>query len=641
MDYYKRPIWKNPIFIFLLVLFFVGILFVYYSITKPIEQSNLSNNFNVLKNNKKIFVKLTYKEGKVRLIDRLTQKQKKISINSIIKNGDILKTFTDSKAVVRFGPLILRLDENTEIQILETNSNKIIISQLKGRTYSRLSSKLDYTIKTLFSEFNIKEKSAFSLDSNIKDKYLDIFILEGNLQTKIFRENVPIAEYTLKSKTKNTIYPYNPLKNILKTESIEIQDFLGKNFWLKWNYSKDLQQNLQLDSLENIELPKSIILNGYYKDGKVYLDWKLDQGKAVKGFRIVMAKDDKIPEYPNDRNHFIPDNNATQDIWTGLSNGTYNFRVGLYDGISDILLYSNNVKIIIDENSKISEKLELNVEQVNENLMKLSWNKLNIPVQGFYVLYDSENIPRYPVSEYIEISSDKVDYVLKNLDTNLSYNFRICAIIQGNCALYSNVVKKSFSRLKTKIDLKAKVIDNSVELFWNVNRFSKDNNGFRILMSEDSKPNLTNSIIKIIDSKNTNSFLWKNLQRGKTYYFVVCEYLGNNTCGVFSNIISTYIQDLDKSVNNGSIKIKAFYTWGKIHINWKVEGLQDFDNFVTLLDEKPNLKYPNEKFHLIDKQTFYDSWTVEADKVYFIKVCALKNNSCILYSKELKVDTNY
>lgn len=640
MNYYKRPIWHNPLLYVLVFILLGGIGFVYWSITRPLPKTTITqlaeNTDFVLSEN--TTPTLTKKDGKTRIIDRLTKEEREIKQGEQLPIGDTFKTFEASHATISFGnAVILRLAENSEIEILESAENTITIRQITGKIYHRVEhDSISYAVESTNSRF-VAGKSIFSLTSTTESNRIDIVILENEIDAQITKEKIPISTITLQQGTQGTIDTTKALKDIAQFNEINTETLLDDNEWINWNYQQDTEHELSSGILTNNNLPKDIILNGYYENEKVYLDWKLEDGQARNGYRVVMNTEEE-PTYPEHTNHFISNNETYNDIWPNLEPGTYHFRVGLYDGTGGILKYSNDVSIIIDNENTINGSIILDVKE-DETQAHLSWSVDNIPnIEGYYIISSEDETPTYPRDTYSKVDNQSSSYFWENLDTSKTYYFRVCAIINGNCVNYSNNSQLSFAQEKQgNIQLSGFNTDNSIYLEWNPQDLTSNNLGYRILLSENQNPSLQTSTIKAIDSRATRNYTWNDLARNKTYYLSVCEYIGDNACGVFSNTISITIPAKEVQQGDGTIKITAYYTWGKLHVNWDTINLKAIDGYYIMVSEEPTPTYPNTPFHKLDKSEFYDAWTVDSGKTYYVRACAVVRGVCTVYSNELNV----
>lgn len=639
MNYYKRPIWHSPLFYVLLIILFGGIGFVYWSITRPIPSqiNEAKNNSNEIIFSEDTTPTLTSKSGKVRITDRITQESNEINNGSTLPIGDTFETFGESRATISFGNSgSIRLEENAQVQILESDDNTITVRQIRGQVYHRIETdKISYAVESLNTRFT-SANAIFNINADTKNNRLDIALLHNEIDAQITKDGIPVSTVTIKQGTQGSIKPSQPIKDITQFNEIDIETFLEDNEWLTWNYNQDLENNLTSGILTNSDLPKEIILNARLEKDTVYLDWKLDEGTANNGYRVVMSTENEDPTYPEDTNHFISNNEALSDTWKNLKKGKYHFRVGLYDGKGAILKYSNNVTIDT-ENPIDSGAIEFSGEG-NDTSAELNWSVTEIDsIDGYYIVSSDSKNPSYPADSYEKVSATDTSYSWKNLESKKTYHFRLCVIVNDNCAVYSDNLEISLQENDGSIDLSGFITDNDVYLEWSSKDLTSNNLGFRILMSEKPNPSLNSSTVKVIDSRATTNYTWNDLARGTTYYFSVCEYLGNNTCGSFSNTLSLSIPEQEKVSGDGTIEITAYYTWGKLHINWDTINLKDIDGYYIMVSEEPEPTYPNTQFHNMTKSDFYDSWTVEENKIYYVRACAQKAGACTVYSNELKI----
>lgn len=110
-------------------------------------------------------------------------------------------------------------------------------------------------------------------------------------------------------------------------------------------YSNNLEITITAEPAEDSN--GSINLTGYYDsaNGKVYLNWTVNDMTCPKGFKIV--KDTSAnPVYPGNDYHYKSSPDTRSDYWAGLGSGTYNFRVCEYLG-GACGIYSNNLVVTV------------------------------------------------------------------------------------------------------------------------------------------------------------------------------------------------------------------------------------------------------------------------------------------------------
>lgn len=642
MNYYKRPFWYSPFFYLLILVLLGAIGFVYWSITKPLpEISTISDTQKGIEFSEDLSSILREKDGKVRVIKNISEDEQEITINDPIKTGDIITTFDESKATITFGDVAhIRLDENSAIKILEAQDNTLTVQQIKGNVYHRVDkNNISFAVQLPDAQFT-SQKSIMNINYNKNSKQAQVHVLGNTVDAQLLKDGIPLNSFVIKEGTYTEINSSTQKKPTF-TE-IDTKKIIEENIWLSWNVDADKKYSLGSGVLADSTLPQEIILNGRYENKLVLLDWKLDDGIAKNGFRVVMSDKTTEPTYPEHTNHYIRNNDKRSDQWRNLQAGTYHFRVGLYDSNGDILQYSNAVSIAVDSESENNQKISLSLSEDSE-APKLSWTTENLSeVEKFYIVSSESKKPSYPQSSYKELDKSSSSFTWNNLDDGQKYYFRICGVINKNCSVYSNEVSWDPTKetAKGSISLSAIQTNTSVYLEWQAKDLTSNNLGYRILLSENTNPSLNTSIVKIIDSRATNAFTWNDLNENTKYYFSVCEYLGNNTCGTFSNTVPVTIPTQAVSNESASIVVSGYYTWGKLHLNWESNNLQAISGYYVMVSDTANPTYPNAPYHIIDKDESYDSWTVDDAKTgddYFIKVCAHVQGSCIQYSNELKV----
>ncbi len=85
--------------------------------------------------------------------------------------------------------------------------------------------------------------------------------------------------------------------------------------------------------------------------------------------------------------------------------------------------------------------------------------------------------------------------------------------------------------------LEAELEDNGVKLEWKTEGTSE--HGFKLVKSITSNPVYPGDAYKYLSDKDTDEYTW---DVSGSCHFRVCEYLGNGTCGVYSNDVFVEMQ---------------------------------------------------------------------------------------------------
>ncbi len=198
------------------------------------------------------------------------------------------------------------------------------------------------------------------------------------------------------------------------------------------------------------QYPNAITLTGAFVDGKVQLDWSFTQGTAYHGFKIAESKVNAEPTYPvmsGDSFEYLSDPNVRSYLDSSVSAGeTHHYRVCVYDGSGTCLSYSNAVAVEIPGGSETDDQtLTLTAEANNEGKIVLNWEYSGTSEKGFKVAKSTTHQnPTYPVMEgdsYEYLSSSSANsFVDGNVNEGVTYHYRVCVYLGGQCGLYSNAV---------------------------------------------------------------------------------------------------------------------------------------------------------------------------------------------------------
>jgi hypothetical protein len=185
-------------------------------------------------------------------------------------------------------------------------------------------------------------------------------------------------------------------------------------------------------SSKSISLKSSVAANG-----TVTLNWTANFTSS-QGFKTVKSTQIN-PVYPGNDYHYLSEPNTISDTWTGLSGGTYHFRVCEYLGGS-CGTYSNDISVIVPgtttDNSDGTITLSGNV---NSGIVYLNWVVKNMSsAKGFKIVKSTEPNPVYPGNAYHYLSDPDVRTDTWTELGPATYHFRVCEYLGGSCGVYSN-----------------------------------------------------------------------------------------------------------------------------------------------------------------------------------------------------------
>lgn len=162
----------------------------------------------------------------------------------------------------------------------------------------------------------------------------------------------------IKSKEKNPQYSVDDSKDVSDGDkrSYEWKISDGKEYHFRvCNYDKDNQcliysNDISIKVPDGDDYAASVVLSAKKESDAVKLEWIISDGKAPKGFKVVVSENEK-PVYPGDNYHSITDPKAVSDEWKKDDSSkkletdkSYHFRVCVY-GSESCEIYSNDVKV--------------------------------------------------------------------------------------------------------------------------------------------------------------------------------------------------------------------------------------------------------------------------------------------------------
>jgi len=309
------------------------------------------------------------------------------------------------------------------------------------------------------------------------------------------------------------------------------------------SYSINQDKNLSTEIDPTYSDNSAITLNGTVSGNTIKLVWTLTNTNSPKGFKVVKSTAAN-PVYPGNDYHYLSESDNRSDTWSGLTNGTYHFRVCEYLG-GACGLYSNDLTLTIDSSTANNPNASITLTKaISGQTVKLSWQLNNLTsVMGYKVVKAEHINPVYPGDDYHYLSdASATTDTWNNLD-NGTYHFRVCEYLGGVCGVYSNDVLVTISETtgnEGAISLTASVIRNTVYLNWTVSTLTIDQ-GFKVVAADHELPVYPGDTYHYYADSNIRNDSWDNLITG-TYHFRVCQYLGG-ACGVYSNDVTITLSE--------------------------------------------------------------------------------------------------
>jgi len=328
-------------------------------------------------------------------------------------------------------------------------------------------------------------------------------------------------------------------------------------------------------------------VTAYTKGDRVVLIWNRINDKKLKGYAVVISKNNSQPGYPQDGClTILSDRNANYieigvnskykggDFGVYVKSGEeYYFSVtAIYEG--NIYVKGNAIKMRMPVIPNYFEKPSVKYEY-KDNKFVLSWQKIDDPrLIGYWIVISKKTKePKYPDNGYLVFINDKntTQIVIDNtipykngdvgeyLKDGEEYYFSVTAQYQDRFIAGNSIKAIYYSNLeiaKLKPKLQAKTVRWHGQLYINLKWDKIDNDklqGYRVVIS-DSNPlpdfnkdgllatisdrNITSINVKAKDKYLINGE-YKELKRGRYYYFIVYAIYSDRVVG--SNVIKVKI----------------------------------------------------------------------------------------------------
>ncbi|OGG00599.1 hypothetical protein A2Y99_01830 [Candidatus Gottesmanbacteria bacterium RBG_13_37_7] len=404
-----------------------------------------------------------------------------VAKGTTVSEGNYIKTGPESRTVIEFDDgSAIRLGENSEVRLSNLGDELILLTQYEGSVYHRVQKgNVIYNVKSL-NTLATAMGTQFTVATDVIEKKTDVIVFENQVEVSIKGEENP--KQRLLSGEKTSIALETKTVDVLpQTEEDKNTDFV------KWN--KELNENIKPEKSENIS-PKvipttkvviepttaingKVYLSGNIDNDKVNLGWTLT-GTAPYGYKLLhSAKPEPVfPLREGDQMQYFSSSETKSYSWEDLAKGmTHHFRIGIYDGIGNIISYSNNVSITIPAEEKKQEPTkttlptsktiaptsksttekttaatatEISVSAVSNETGKavVEWT-VNGSVQSGFKICAGKNInPSYPLDNCVFQSPEIRRYIFE-LPSGETYHIRAGIYVGGETKIstYSNDIE--------------------------------------------------------------------------------------------------------------------------------------------------------------------------------------------------------
>ena len=136
---------------------------------------------------------------------------------------------------------------------------------------------------------------------------------------------------------------------------------------------------------------------------------------------------------------------------------------------------------------------------------------------------------------------------------------------------------------------------------------------------------------------------WEDLGSGD-YFFRICAFTSDDGCLVYSNQIHLTIKEEDEPDDSekdqedgprektGTLNLQTLKNKDSITLNWTTNEEMDItDGFVTLVSKNSTPTYPSISSKIV-RNTKIDTWNNLDPGTYYMRVCLLDGDTCVVYS---------
>ncbi len=454
--YYKRrttPIkWLIIILIILLVLGFIYWFYTNYFSKIDVSKSNDSNlnqdQIHEISHN--LLLNLSLTEGDVQMA---VKKEGYITAikNTILHQGDKIKTGSNSRAVLNLdNGSIIRLGENTEIVLRNTEDKNFLIEELSGRVYYNLSEGANYQVKAL-DVLITALGTKFEVINNATANYVAVSNIERSVRVEVLdKSNNFVIGSRLDANEKALVNLKSSKNEMMKIETFTATS-LAKQAWYKWNFDLDKGLNATMTDAPKFEaITDSLQLSAAIKDNGIYLSWSVYADADFKSYQIVRSDTKTSPKYPDDT---VIKSSEDRDLNSYLDNlaekdKNYYYRICVLKTNDNVACGTiSNIKIETSIKDTIPPQAPVVSATISESGVKLVWSKnQDQDFKEYAILRSAYNFsPAYPADKLTTRKIGQEDYLDKevNITSVGGYYYRVCSIDLSdnfNCSTVASVI---------------------------------------------------------------------------------------------------------------------------------------------------------------------------------------------------------
>lgn len=433
----------------------------------------------------KLGVVIAYTEGDVEY-QKNDGGWKTADIGFNLGEGDQVRVLSLGRAILNLDDgSAIRLNSDTLIKLDDLSPNNIVVSNIKGEIYTRVSkSKRTFLVKTPAASYqalgtafktlhNDDRQGVEVYESQVKilgaDKNKDLLVYEGNQYYMVNAKKPDVQNAVTQIKIEDIKKDEFTAWNKEQDEKVaEFKDKLGiLNALSTPTPTSEPTVTLKSTELPTVTLkptstPKpthapeptrvesgngTITLTGSAVDNGILLKWTVVDMTTDSGFKIIKSKQIN-PVYPGNDFQYLSSPSAREYKWNIKDGETYHFRVCKYLGGSCVS-YSNDISVKAPSgNSSESTGNVSSITLKSEGENRVSWTVNGTSPKGFKVVWSKNSNPTYPLRNdqdkyhYFD-SPSKRDDTLESFAGSGTYHVRVCEYLGGSCGIYSNEIEIS------------------------------------------------------------------------------------------------------------------------------------------------------------------------------------------------------
>lgn len=619
-NYYKQPLRKSKRFYLFLLIVIIISCFVIWAIAKgPDQDEQPTITLDETAEPETAKAKVEYLNGQLQI--KIQDNWQDLKVNDFFEPGAQIKTNDNSKATIVLpeGSLV-RLDQNTQLNLIDFGQADIVIEQACGTAFYRVNESSPAIFRVINKQVELTALGT-GFNVNIDNSKVNLIVTESRVKAKIYeteqKDNI-LSMRTIDEGYYAIIDPGLENEKMIESDEKNLAELLNHE-WLMWNKEQDEAQNFYLGVFaKSIELQLS---------EPQETEFETDQDTlTIKG-----TTDSQAQIYIN-----------SQEI--DNDNGEFSTEIELDSGDNQIEILvqkeknKNKKTLYVKSTKQVDGSIELTAE-IDQNNVNLTWQVADTEaLYGFRTIKSTAADPVFPDNTYHKIGNNTYQDSWTDLESG-TYHFRVCLYENQGCTLYSNDVKATIEAPTVTVSDDAQIAlssqpqNQNVNLSWSTKNIEGFDN-FQILINTATDPSYPACSSHVLDA-NARSDTWQGLDPG-TYYFRVCAF-ADNKCILYSNNSFVTIEKL--TAGPAQISLSGSCQDNIVTLDWTAANLTADKGFyaVTSLNSSPT--FPGSTFKLLssnsDSSVIWDN--LKAGKTYYFRVCENIGSTCGTYSNQISL----